>query len=1170
MASSKGKGKGVELAVGYVSLVAETDSIPKDVEKVLRLAEKHGGESGRRIGKNVSGGLSDSLSGGVKDATRALTAGLNGQAPSMRSVGTQLASNVLQPFKGLGSRAFESFGGEFTTKSEIAGAVIGRAVGLTVGTGIRVGMAAGVGAAAAAVTVAVGGAGYALVKGFQRLEKIDAATFKLKALGHTASEAKQIMDSALKSVQGTAFSLDEAAEAAASAVAAGIKPGQDLTQYLTDIADGAAIAGVGFTEMSSIFNKVQTRGKAMTEELNQLADRGVPIFQWLAKEYGVTGDALSKMVAKGQVDSAHFRAAIENNIAGAAGKMGGSWNGAVENVQAALARLGAAAIEPFFGDLTDGVNGVTSALDKLTAWVQAHQPEIVGFFITIATAGVDAMSGVNRAVADVAEGFADVSSILSGLLRGMSYLAKIPGVGGGLLPSDLASAADGLDNAATAARNTTASIRENEETFNRWRASLGDYGQAARDAAEFTRGIGHAAAEVSGQDVTIKIEDNAEEVLGKIDRTKFAIENLPDGKVRIVPLTDDAVREMNAFRAKQGAEPVVVRMDVDINSVLGKLNSAGQNFRQMLAGVAPPPPTAPGAPPQSPVNAHSPILGGFLDYDPRKLPAKADGGAIEGKGPKGTDSVLMWGAPGEHMLDADDVSALGGQKGVLAFRSALKAGQIPGYDEGGEPGQPPKKPVPGAMSGIDYAAQHAVGQQYEYGGVGNSGGYDCSGIASAIYAASTGRPQGTRYLTTESNFEAMGFIPGYMPGALNIGVRRGGGGPNSHMAVTLPNGVKVESGGASNTTQYGGNAKGAEDFPMHWYLPLGIGGDPAAGTGGTGMSGGSGGGGDSSSMGMPVGITPGAADAAAAGGLGGDGSGRTEGYIPAGAGNTGVPGTSFASGLLNMGAEAVNGIIDQAASAAATAASAAATMGSFGAGGQAGGAAASFAIGLGANAAKRGVSYGFQMAGIGVDSLIEQLTPFGAPRWLGYDYTGFAPQMSNLPAAVTSAEQAAQGASQPQTPAQGVMPAGVAEAPGLEPLPTPGSDPFGTNGGGPVAPGPLSPAEQPAQPQGQQQQAPQPQEPPPFMVPGLFDDGGILPPDGLAVNKLRKPEVVLTPPQWDDIRTAATKAPLEPAVAGGNDYSVRVENVTVKDVNELQRELSSQQRLQMMRYAGRP
>ncbi|WP_195167900.1 tape measure protein [Mycobacteroides abscessus] len=1160
MASSKGKG--VELAVGYVSLVAETDSIPKDVEKVLRLAEKQGGASGRRIGKNISGGLSDTLSGGVKDATRALTSGLHGQSPSLRGVGMQMAENLLNPFKGLGGRAADIFKGEFSSKSEKVGHVLGGALGLTIGTGISAGITLGIGTAIAAVTLAAGGIGYGLVKGFQRLKNIDAATFKLKALGHSAAEAKQIMDSALKSVQGTAFSLDESAEAAAAAVAAGIKPGKELTQYLTDIADGAAIAGIGFAEMASIFNKVQTKGKAMTEDLNQLADRGVPVFQWLAKEYGVTGDALTKMVSKGQVDAEHFRAAIEHNIGGAALNMRGSFDGAVENVQAAFARFGAALIEPFFGDMTNGVNKATAALDKLTAWVQAHQPEIIDFFLGMAETAVSAFGAINQGIADTARLLAP---FLSGYAKVMKVLDRIPGIPHSAISGDT------VEQWANDIYRVSDALDSTQGTFDKWKTSVTDYKDRLRESAEFTRDIGHAAAEISGRDVTIKIEDNAEEVLGKIDRTKFAIENLPDGKVRIVPLTDDAVREMNAFRAKQGAEPVVVRMDVDINSVLGKLNSAGQNFRQMLAGVAPPPPTAPGAPPQSPVNAHSPILGSWFDYDPRKLPAKADGGAIEGKGPKGTDSVLMWGAPGEHMLDTDDVSALGGQKGVLAFRSALKAGQIPGYDEGGEPGQPPKKPVPGAMSGIDYAAQHAVGQQYEYGGVGNSGGYDCSGIASAIYAASTGRPQGTRYLTTESNFEAMGFIPGYMPGALNIGVRRGGGGPNSHMAVTLPNGVKVESGGASNTTQYGGNAKGAEDFPMHWYLPLGIGGDPAAGTGGTGMSGGSGGGGDSSSMGMPVGITPGAADAAAAGGLGGDGSGRTEGYIPAGAGNTGVPGTSFASGLLNMGAEAVNGIIDQAASAAATAASAAATMGSFGAGGQAGGAAASFAIGLGANAAKRGVSYGFQMAGIGVDSLIEQLTPFGAPRWLGYDYTGFAPQMSNLPAAVTSAEQAAQGASQPQTPAQGVMPAGVAEAPGLEPLPTPGSDPFGTNGGGPVAPGPLSPAEQPAQPQGQQQQqAPQPQQQPPWALPALYDKGGLLPPGGVGVNKLRKPEVVLTPPQWDDIRTAATKAPLEPAVAGGNDYSVRVENVTVKDVNELQRELSSQQRLQMMRYAGRP
>jgi hypothetical protein len=61
-------------------------------------------------------------------------------------------------------------------------------------------------------------------------------------------------------------------------------------------------------------------------------------------------------------------------------------------------------------------------------------------------------------------------------------------------------------------------------------------------------------------------------------------------------------------------------------------------------------------------------------------------------------------------------------------------------------------------------------------------------------------------------------------------------------------------------------------------------------------------------------------------------------------------------------------------------------------GGQAAGAAAGTAVGLGTDAAKRGVTYGFDLLGIGVDSLLEQLTPFGQPRFLNQDVSGFVPQ----------------------------------------------------------------------------------------------------------------------------------------------------------------------------------
>ncbi|MGB7239722.1 MAG: tape measure protein [Rhodococcus sp. (in: high G+C Gram-positive bacteria)] len=251
----------------------------------------------------------------------------------------------------------------------------------TQGRGIGSKIAAGLGGtlklgALAAGAVAGAALSTALTQGMGRLVAIDDAKGKLAGLGHDAAGIATIMDSALASVKGTAFGLGDAATIAASAVAAGIKPGQELTKYLSLTGDAATIAGTSLEEMGSIFNKVQTSGTVFTDNLNQLSDRGIPIFQWLQDEYKVSAEELKDMVKEGKVDSATFKKVIEDNIGGAALESGKTLRGSFENMKAALGRVGEAGLKPFAKLAQDSFGGVGGFADKLAPKVEAMSTRV--------------------------------------------------------------------------------------------------------------------------------------------------------------------------------------------------------------------------------------------------------------------------------------------------------------------------------------------------------------------------------------------------------------------------------------------------------------------------------------------------------------------------------------------------------------------------------------------------------------------------------------------------------------------------------------------------------------------------------------------------------------------------------------------------------------------------
>lgn len=249
-----------------------------------------------------------------------------------------------------------------------------------------------VGIAAGAIG-AVGGiiGGLAVKGGIAKALALEDAQAKLKGLGHDTGTVQKIMDNALASVKGTAYGMGDAASVAAGAVAAGIKPGQDLERTLKLTGDAATIAGSTMGEMGAIFNKVASSDMIQGDVLAQLGDRGIPILQLLGNELGVTSAEVKKMASKGEIDFATFQNAMEKGMGGAALKSGDTTRGALANMKSSFSNFGMVLTGWFmplmknvFGVVNKVMDGFTKALKPVaTAFGEVFQakagPIIDGF-----------------------------------------------------------------------------------------------------------------------------------------------------------------------------------------------------------------------------------------------------------------------------------------------------------------------------------------------------------------------------------------------------------------------------------------------------------------------------------------------------------------------------------------------------------------------------------------------------------------------------------------------------------------------------------------------------------------------------------------------------------------------------------------------------------------------
>jgi tape measure domain-containing protein len=108
----------------------------------------------------------------------------------------------------------------------------------------------------------------------------------------------------------TPFNNDEVIKSGRVLLAAQV-PAENLTKTLKNIGDVASGSQVPLTELTGIYAKVLNKGKVQAEELNQLAERGVPILQVLADQYGVTSKEILKMGSEGKLTSDNIAEAFD-------------------------------------------------------------------------------------------------------------------------------------------------------------------------------------------------------------------------------------------------------------------------------------------------------------------------------------------------------------------------------------------------------------------------------------------------------------------------------------------------------------------------------------------------------------------------------------------------------------------------------------------------------------------------------------------------------------------------------------------------------------------------------------------------------------------------------------------------------------------------------------------
>ena len=260
------------------------------------------------------------------------------------------------------------------------------------------------------VSLPIIGVGAAAIKSAADLETLETSFISLAG---GAEQASQLVSQLNDFTAQTPFQLEQVGAAARQLIAAGT-PIQEVQNQLQFLGDIAATSGSNIDEIASIFSKVQAKGKVELESLNQLAERGIPIFKALSDATGLPADALGAgAVSVEQFNSVLSSFSEEGGFAAGAMERlsqtaAGKFSTALDNLKLAGAELGAQLL-PIIKDLLDDVVEVAQSFAKLDNGTKKLILKMAAFAAAIGPVS----SGIGKTL----NGIADLKVSFAGLAK---------------------------------------------------------------------------------------------------------------------------------------------------------------------------------------------------------------------------------------------------------------------------------------------------------------------------------------------------------------------------------------------------------------------------------------------------------------------------------------------------------------------------------------------------------------------------------------------------------------------------------------------------------------------------------------------------------------------------------------------------------------------------------